>query len=832
MPITTSGRRLLAPMRTRAPCVVQRISQVWPDVAQADVVGRVEARLGAEVAGRERAERLLDLASRASARPGNLPAGRGTRYPEVACTAPCARFASTTPNPRSVRPLEPRDPGKVGIYACGPTVYARVHVGNARPFVVFSQLKRFLEHEGYEATLVANITDINDKIYDAARAAGRPSAELARGDGRATTSTTPTGSGSGGPDHEPLATEYVEAIIDLIARAGRAAGTPTRPAATSTSACARWTATASSRAATSTRWTRARASRAPIARRTRSTSRSGRRTRRARTPPGTRRGARGRPGLAHRVLGDGRGAAGRRLRHPRRRHRPRLPAPRERGGADAGRRAASRWRGCGCTTACSSSPTRRCPSRSATSAGWARCSTQVGGEVLVLYFSGGHYRQPIAFSRRAPGGGRARGGADPRGGRRLVAGRVAGGAGAATATRSSTRCADDFNTARGAGGAVRLDPRGQPLATARSATAHLREMLDVLGLDALLDRPRTARPPRRSSWPSAREAARAATATGPRPTACATSCARWAGRSATARTDRSSSRRPDGGGRAARRRHGRKPRGGRPRRAAARRRTRRRAARPRRRAARSAAPPSRRPRPPDVVYGRNAVREALRGRRRVRRIWATEATAKEGFAGARVDVVAAEEIDGPLRDRTPTRACARRSTRTRTPTPPSCSRAPDPLLVALDEVTDPQNLGAIVPHGRVRGRDRRRHPRAALGRGHGARSARRRRGRSSTCRSRACATSPTSSPRPRRRAAGSTARRPARARRYDAPGLHGRGRRWCSARRARGCARGSPSTCDDLVSLPLRGRIESLNVSATAAVLLYAILQQRLDAST
>ena len=83
-------------------------------------------------------------------------------------------------NRRELRPLSPREPGKVGIYACGPTVYARVHVGNARPFVVFSQLKRFLEHEGIETTLVANITDINDKIYDAARATGRPSAELAR----------------------------------------------------------------------------------------------------------------------------------------------------------------------------------------------------------------------------------------------------------------------------------------------------------------------------------------------------------------------------------------------------------------------------------------------------------------------------------------------------------------------------------------------------------------------------------------------------------------------------------------------------------------------------
>ena len=62
-----------------------------------------------------------------------------------------------------------RDPGKVGIYACGPTVYSRVHVGNARPYVVFSLLKRFLEHEGLEVVLVANITDINDKIYTAAR---------------------------------------------------------------------------------------------------------------------------------------------------------------------------------------------------------------------------------------------------------------------------------------------------------------------------------------------------------------------------------------------------------------------------------------------------------------------------------------------------------------------------------------------------------------------------------------------------------------------------------------------------------------------------------------
>ena len=116
---------------------------------------------------------------------------------------------------RELRRFEPRDPDAVGIYACGPTVYSRVHVGNARPFVVFSQLKRFLEHEGYGVTFVANITDINDKIYDAALAAGRESAELARE--MTAHYLQDTGRlGLGRPDHEPLASEYVEQILDLI----------------------------------------------------------------------------------------------------------------------------------------------------------------------------------------------------------------------------------------------------------------------------------------------------------------------------------------------------------------------------------------------------------------------------------------------------------------------------------------------------------------------------------------------------------------------------------------------------------------------------------------
>ena len=111
--------------------------------------------------------------------------------------------------------VEPRDGGRIGIYACGPTVYGRIHVGNARPFVVFSLLKRFLEHEGYDATLVVNVTDVNDKIYDAARERGVPSAELAREMTDGYVEDTDR-LGLGRPDAEPRATETIGAIVGLI----------------------------------------------------------------------------------------------------------------------------------------------------------------------------------------------------------------------------------------------------------------------------------------------------------------------------------------------------------------------------------------------------------------------------------------------------------------------------------------------------------------------------------------------------------------------------------------------------------------------------------------
>ena len=109
--------------------------------------------------------------------------------------------------------FEPREAGRVGIYTCGPTVYSRIHIGNARPFVVFSLLKRHLEHAGYDVCLVINVTDVNDKIYAAAR--GGSSVELAAAMTAAYFADTDR-LGLGRPDHEPLASEWIEAIVEEI----------------------------------------------------------------------------------------------------------------------------------------------------------------------------------------------------------------------------------------------------------------------------------------------------------------------------------------------------------------------------------------------------------------------------------------------------------------------------------------------------------------------------------------------------------------------------------------------------------------------------------------
>ena len=113
-----------------------------------------------------------------------------------------------------LRQLDPSD--EVGIYACGPTVYSRIHIGNARPYVVFSLLARFLRSEGCRAKLVVNVTDVNDKIYTAAAAAGEPSDAFAAAMTRAYVEDTDR-LGLGRPDAEPLATETIGGIVALIA---------------------------------------------------------------------------------------------------------------------------------------------------------------------------------------------------------------------------------------------------------------------------------------------------------------------------------------------------------------------------------------------------------------------------------------------------------------------------------------------------------------------------------------------------------------------------------------------------------------------------------------
>jgi cysteinyl-tRNA synthetase len=106
----------------------------------------------------------------------------------------------------------PPPPGPLRMYFCGPTVYARAHIGNARPFVVGMWLRSWLRSRGYEAQLVHNITDINDKIYDAA-----PGASAALAAEATAWYLEDTGDlGLGQADFTPKATESVPQIVAFI----------------------------------------------------------------------------------------------------------------------------------------------------------------------------------------------------------------------------------------------------------------------------------------------------------------------------------------------------------------------------------------------------------------------------------------------------------------------------------------------------------------------------------------------------------------------------------------------------------------------------------------
>jgi cysteinyl-tRNA synthetase len=106
----------------------------------------------------------------------------------------------------------PPPPGPIRMYVCGPTVYQRIHIGNARPFVLSLWLKRWLEQVGYDVRLAENITDINDKIYNAAPG---HSAELAAEASQWYVEDTDL-LGLGRPDHEPKASETIPEIVELM----------------------------------------------------------------------------------------------------------------------------------------------------------------------------------------------------------------------------------------------------------------------------------------------------------------------------------------------------------------------------------------------------------------------------------------------------------------------------------------------------------------------------------------------------------------------------------------------------------------------------------------
>ena len=72
----------------------------------------------------------------------------------------------------------PIEPGKVRIYICGPTVYNYIHIGNARPMVVFDTLRKYLQYRGYQVKYVQNFTDVDDKIINKAREEGVTAPEI------------------------------------------------------------------------------------------------------------------------------------------------------------------------------------------------------------------------------------------------------------------------------------------------------------------------------------------------------------------------------------------------------------------------------------------------------------------------------------------------------------------------------------------------------------------------------------------------------------------------------------------------------------------------------
>ncbi len=111
----------------------------------------------------------------------------------------------------------PREPGKVAMYACGPTVYNYIHIGNARTFLTFDVVRKYLAFSGYDVTFVQNITDVDDKIINRAHEEGKTPEEIASFYTDAFIDSMHR-FGIDDPDVRPCATQEIPEMIDLVTR--------------------------------------------------------------------------------------------------------------------------------------------------------------------------------------------------------------------------------------------------------------------------------------------------------------------------------------------------------------------------------------------------------------------------------------------------------------------------------------------------------------------------------------------------------------------------------------------------------------------------------------
>ena len=109
----------------------------------------------------------------------------------------------------------PQSEGRVSMYVCGPTVYNLIHIGNARPMIVFDAFRRYLLSKGYDVNYVSNFTDVDDKIIKKSMEEGVPAEEIA---GRyiAECKKDMEALGIMPATSHPLATEVMDEIIDMI----------------------------------------------------------------------------------------------------------------------------------------------------------------------------------------------------------------------------------------------------------------------------------------------------------------------------------------------------------------------------------------------------------------------------------------------------------------------------------------------------------------------------------------------------------------------------------------------------------------------------------------